>query len=60
VIEDARMHYTRSLENLQAGGDAAPPAAPAPVVDAHLDGGVFGVDADLAAPADFFSTTIGW
>jgi hypothetical protein len=61
VIEDARMHYSRSREKLQAAGEGAPPAAPAPVIDARLDGNGFsGVDADLGAPADFFSTTIGW
>jgi hypothetical protein len=59
VIEDARMHYTRSLEKLQAADDSGP--APAPAATARLNGGgLSGVDPDLAAAADFFSTTIGW
>jgi hypothetical protein len=57
VIEDARLHYTRSLDKLRDTGENSPP----PGVDARLDGVVLpGADPDLGAPPAFFSTLIGW
>jgi hypothetical protein len=64
LIEDARAHYTRSLEKLQEAPDVTPAPPPAPIMESRLDDwhALSDVDAGLTitgAPPEFFATMMG-